>query len=1007
MMSSTRSNDTNEERGHGRDRRKRRRAVGAVDDSEHADAALTARRVRNAYQAPDQHASEQEHSSAEESPSDGGGALYHDTDSEQEDESGETGRAPSTGDLALESGLWTASAIYKAAQYPDGDGPDTARSDPARGTGGTAGREVGEEAAEDDGDSHGARASGKNERTEETADDETEGAEAIFEDAETRGGGLRGREKQWAKNVLHRRARGSRVLDPTPDGWTIRPIAGEWTSEVKAAWAFLAEYIPEEQKPAREWSIRRLLDGWSDKSYIKKRLARVSVTKRCGTLDVLWAAVAVGQDLGEVDPGVERHEFSARTVRYCHGWRVQLQAGGELFAATEDRGHFYGISYERTVAIYATLVARGADWHPGAGRQIRRSYAAMNQTVHDWSGGDKKLSSAAVRSFLLARMAAGDVHVERGVPDEAMLTTCLLTEEQRYTLRRLRSGEVIGSAGEAGRYELSTLLCSHEDVDAPRAREQRRHTLILLGVAASQELPLSAPRGPGSSGFFTQLGSEAEYIALVAEHVGVKCYQLSVFGQGRDVVTLDEMDDTTNPTAIAHRLIASALPHGAIEVVLGDPSARGRIEYAEEERHAGVQYARIAAAMLEHHEAQRVRVISFHPAGYASLSRPQHVRRKWAAFTGDESLYVWLRAESDESRRARSEEFPEECTIESANIEGGITVFTALSKEAMKPSEPGAAHGLRYEARAARRRAWRMRRQSGRPRSHLCPRCKANHRLYVDDEHPRGSARRQAGSRSPFAHLWRTEFCHCIDGEAVLMKPTVTLTNVFSRHRPCRLRMCGQKGRNGVEVCDHLPVPPSGNATRGRHKFIIARDRTMTACGRGVKAIDHKHHVPQLYYADLAKAIEEQEGPLFARHGGIWVSVCAGGHSDELAALRYGYKYIPIDIREVVRSFGDLAPNWCADLAVVDLYDTLVEILGDELLLLDVVVVHFSVPCETHSVASSHLHRKADGSPHDGPRGDRAREVDAIDDNAGRFLRRLDELKARHGAARCSCAGND
>ena len=101
-------------------------------------------------------------------------------------------------------------------------------------------------------------------------------------------------------------------------------------------------------------------------------------------------------------------------------------------------------------------------------------------------------------------------------------------------------------------------------------------------------------------------------------------------------------------------------------------------------------------------------------------------------------------------------------------------------------------------------------------------------------------------------------------------------------------------------------------------------------------------------------------------------------------ALRYGYKYIPIDIREVVRSFAGTAKNWSADLSEVDLYDKLAEILGEEEAMLDIVVAHFLVPCETHSVASSHLHRKPDGSPLDGPSGDRAREIDAIDRNAGR-----------------------
>ena len=922
--------------------------------------------------------------------SDGGGASGAADESKGEAERGLDG---------------TDEATYTAAQRQANERREHSAGERSSGSGDDEEDEDEDDDEDNEGGSDGDDDEDDGEDDDDEADEEeTEGMASMFEDREDRTEGLFKRgEAAWASQLLRARADQAHVISPAKDNWSLHELDGEWTEETKTAWKQLTEYIPADDKPAREWSVRRLLDGWAANSYIKKWLSKTSSGMRCGALDVFWAAVAYGQDISEVDQGVERHEFSERTVRYCHGWRVQLQAAGELFEATEARGEYYGLSYEQTIAIYATLVARGADWHPQPGRQIRRSNKAVSQTVHEWSGGSKQLASSAIRSFIFARMAAGDLHVEDGVPHDSTLALHELTNRQLRVLQKLREGAVVGM--DAPRtYEVGTLMRSRADESAPNMREQRRHTLVLLGVAESKEPTakdggISVSLGPGKT---------ATDVHQVAEHHGIQCLVASAYGDGPGVLTLDDMVGTDNDdAAVAKRIVDLALPHGAVEVVLGDPSTHGRAEYEAEAKQVGVDFSAIAAELLKSKIKHRVRVVAFESE--QRLERMKGITGRRENYDADGSVYVWIRVGIDELGRVGEGGVEHSQTIDSADIGSGMMIYTATSEGARATQDKRSSEdGIRYEARAARRRAWRMKHQRGQGRTRICKSCKATHRLYVDDEHPRGSRRRRSSAKSgksPFLHMRWTTYCHCVDGEAVLSKPTVSQTNIFPPQRRCRLRVCGVKGQHGqVEVCDHLPIPPGGKkGKRGRHKFIIARDRTMTACGRGVKAIDHKHYVPQMYYAEVAKAIEEQEGECFARNGGVWISACAGSHSDELAALRHGYRYVPIDVREIVRSFGDKAPNWQADLSEVDLYDKLVEILGSEEALLDIVVAHFSVPCETHSVTSAHLHRTASGAPLRGPDGARAREVDSIDDNARAFLSKIAALKRKWSAQPCTC----
>lgn len=252
--------------------------------------------------------------------------------------------------------------------------------------------------------------------------------------------------------------------------------------------------------------------------------------------------------------------------------------------------------------------------------------------------------------------------------------------------------------------------------------------------------------------------------------------------------------------------------------------------------------------------------------------------------------------------------------------------------------------------------------------------------------------------------LQETTFTHCGAGETVLMKPTTIHTDAFSADVPSQMTTCGKDGC----MCPQMQLPPEGSITRshGRHSYIIGRNRSLSAIGRPFKAIDFKHYVPALMYADAARAMAEQEANQNYRRGhgtgNIWLSVCAGSHSDKLAAITAGYRYVPIDIERWVSTFRGFTANHAYDLASESLYDAAREILGEDDLL-NIAVVSTCVPCETWSTLNPRKHRTADGAPNPGPSGEQARAADRIDANISDFLDRLDAHRKNHFAS-CTCA---
>ena len=174
--------------------------------------------------------------------------------------------------------------------------------------------------------------------------------------------------------------------------------------------------------------------------------------------------------------------------------------------------------------------------------------------------------------------------------------------------------------------------------------------------------------------------------------------------------------------------------------------------------------------------------------------------------------------------------------------------------------------------------------------------------------------------------------------------------------------------------------------------------------GRGhTNVLEVKNWVPQLFYAEAADSIRQQEGELFA-NGRTWVSLCAGAHSDGLVALYEGYAYVPFDVEGWSSSYGGQYPNEPIDMIAEDIYDRAADVLGGEDGLLGIAVVAAAIPCETHSILNPGRHRDLQtGKPRQGASGDRARQVDAIQQNYETFLRRLTALREAAATGPCTC----
>ena len=174
-------------------------------------------------------------------------------------------------------------------------------------------------------------------------------------------------------------------------------------------------------------------------------------------------------------------------------------------------------------------------------------------------------------------------------------------------------------------------------------------------------------------------GKTATDVHQVAEHHGIKCLVASAFGDGPGVLTLDDMVGTDNDdAAVAKRIVDLALPHGAVEVVLGDPSTQGRAEYEAEAKQVGVDFSAIAAELLESRIKHRVRVVAFECE--QRLERMKGITGRRENYGADGSVYAWIRVGIDELGRVGEGGVEHGQTIDSADIGSGMMIYTATSE---------------------------------------------------------------------------------------------------------------------------------------------------------------------------------------------------------------------------------------------------------------------------------------------------------------------------------------
>ena len=296
--------------------------------------------------------------------------------------------------------------------------------------------------------------------------------------------------------------------------------------------------------------------------------------------------------------------------------------------------------------------------------------------------------------------------------------------------------------------------------------------------------------------------------------------------------------------------------------------------------------------------------------------------------------------------------------------------------------------------RDARARASRLQIDNAVGRVPACSSCNANEKMYFGDEHPRSSTRRRDCGEFMNIGLRKSSCTQCGEAEGVLKKAATFMTNAFTAAQPCRLACCDAKGHS----CGQLSVNSTRPGGLGRHLWVVGGNRALQQIGRDSKFDDFKNSVPQAWYAEFARRIQVAEGQRFSASK-YWISVCAGYHSDRLAAQEAGYGYVPLDILGWGTGFKGSEPNWRVNLIEDDLFDTVREVLGGYEEMLKIGVVHAHIPCETNSPMNPGLHR----GDRNEPRSERAKEVDRMQRNLERFLLQVDALKRSHRAEPCTC----
>ena len=890
-----------------------------------------------------------------------------------------------------------------------------------------------------------------------SSDDDGEGAGATRPTTPVWGAARRAQ----AEAERRARARG-RTVEAAPSSWHWSLEPGEWTMLSVAAAEYVQRVVQHahtSQGQPNEYSVHA---GLTTKLRTTQRvMSEIAWSSRDGPepaeprptpLDVYWAGVAVLKQRGAVRAGIQRALLARTKKIYYSQWELRLQQSPWLFrraSGSASRRHCEsGLTTDEACRVWAELVARGPAWHAEGARRITATDGAVRKAIDAALRADRRRQA---RIFILERIAAGQLQAAAavwppqpagarpglsqaaagggGLPDGAQG----LDTKQIEVLKEVYEGAaVMVHPQRRKRYNISTLLTTDEG-DGEAARSA-------WGLESQEHADVLVVSWPGQAG--TPTATLDDWKATIDA--------LRDAGATADIVDADlsGTEDEGPVEQVLSQVAKRKKGTRPMEVVIllanrnevRGSGAEGRSPTgAERQNESGAgdrstqavrRAATTVASLAESHDGIVVHIAL--PQGWTDPSGTIEHIRQWIA--------EWT-AERPAAGRPMSLEVPNPDAVESLALwarqeqaweaDAHVSWLRAVTVRRWRDSSLGRRH--MELVRDAVRRADRAR-EEAHAREHAsrggaggsstvgdqavppppCRTCAAREGVVISDEHPMQSQLRTGGVTPPHLEgidIFPSKFTHCGVADGLHQKPTIVYTNIFGEHRPCRLPRCGSGQGRTCYTCDHLVIPPGGEEGKsaGRHLFIVFHNRSMTSCNRHLHSIDYKHHVPELYFADLALAAKQRLGSRFAL-GKIWLSLCAGSQSDALPAAAAGFRYVPLDIVEEVEAHSDKILNWHADIATDSITTKLKEALGcpdaeDDDVLLRVGVVHNGLPCETHSVVTKggRQHRDRTGAPLPGEAGATARMVDAMISNVKAFLDELRASRDRHVGGRCSC----
>ena len=779
----------------------------------------------------------------------------------------------------------------------------------------------------------------------------------------------------------------------------------------------------------------------------KRTLKKYGVST-AAPLDLIWASIALGVASGVVHPESQRLT-DGRSIQYTADWITQLKLQPELYTPSEELPPNIlvhttsGLPIKLALQLLSAIILRGPDWRASTSRIIRRSKQAIFQAIRATAvHGDAKYYRNMV-IFVLARMAAGHIWSLDFVPkdegtggldehavgsDQLPPGAAGLSSRQVTTLRQVRIGWSVYRSDAMFTHEGSQLpwqspvsLLSTDgqgqQLGAPVPPQTYRATLVVLGWS---------PRADPT------LNRDAR-IAQTLRHAGILVLTVSdtdcSLFMGENHLPMKMGDDDAKRRAFAKFIVDRAAPGAPIEVFLGcmmRTTGNYDQKYFKSDgdpgcnlRTAAESCVALTKTLLEALGGRATVRVPITPCGRDSsvgdevsdILDAAPLSREATTFTtytetasASDSIYWWSQIYDDQTGENAVSSGPGDLFTSAGGSKARMDAEAAFVRVTVPRGGGTLAtpDALAIIAKEIRRRAIRKRREVNDHEE--CQACAASSTLYLTDEHPRSSNRRKPPINALGEWgLTGVSITQCGICEGILKKAATMYTNAFDISRPFRLPCCGSDGYE----CGHLTVPPTAGAkSAGRHRWTIGGNRSYSNVGRAAApASEVKDQVPQMYYAELANAIEQREGENFSTTR-TWLSLCAGQHSDRLAAMAAGYTYVPVDVKRWAKGFGGWEPNYVLDMTTGDLVDFLTELLGDDGLL-RIGVISICVPCETHSSLNPGKHRDPDTlQPRRGAAGQRAREVDAIQLNIDRFLAHLVALRQKH-RTRCTCSSSD